>query len=96
MKSQVLFSPEAIQDLARLHRYIQEFGGHDAAQREVARIFVFCNSLSTFPQRGTRRDEIRPGIRTIAVRRRYTIAYDVEGSMVTILRVFGRGQYVAM
>ncbi|MGB5087418.1 MAG: type II toxin-antitoxin system RelE/ParE family toxin [Methylocystis silviterrae] len=48
--------------------------------------------LETFPERGTRRDDLRPGLRTIGFRRRVTIAFAVETDAVTIIGIFYGGQ----
>jgi toxin ParE1/3/4 len=42
--------------------------------------------------RGTLREDVRPGLRTIGFRRRATIAFAVEGDTVTILGIFHGGQ----
>lgn len=51
-----------------------------------------CEGFGTFPKRGTRRDDIRPGLRTIGFRRRATIAFTVGDDTVTILGIFYGGQ----
>jgi toxin ParE1/3/4 len=38
-------------------------------------------------QRGTRRDAIRPGLRTLGYRQRVTVAFRVTDTTVVILRV---------
>jgi toxin ParE1/3/4 len=43
--------------------------------------------LATFPERGRRRDDIVPGLRTIAFERRATIAYRVLKTHVEIVSV---------
>ena len=49
--------------------------------------------LQTFPERGTRRDRIRPGLRTMGFERRATIAFMVGDDEVLIVRVFYGGQH---
>jgi toxin ParE1/3/4 len=51
-----------------------------------------CESLKTFPMRGSRRDDIRPGLRVFGFRRRVSIAFEVTGDVVTILGIFYGGQ----
>jgi plasmid stabilization system protein ParE len=46
-------------------------------QRYLDRIEEACMALATFPKRGTRRDDILPGLRTIGFERRVTIAFRV-------------------
>jgi hypothetical protein len=43
------------------------------ADRFTGAIVDYFEKLETFPQRGTRRDDLRPGPRTIGFRRRVTI-----------------------
>ncbi|MET3592893.1 plasmid stabilization system protein ParE [Mesorhizobium shonense] len=49
-------------------------------------------SFETFPERGTRHDEIAHGLRTVGWRRRATIAFEVAGDTVIILRVLYAGR----
>ena len=49
-------------------------------------------SPATFPERGTRRDDLAPGIRTIGFERRATIAFAVSADTVRIVRVFYGGR----
>ena len=51
-----------------------------------------CEKLEIFPHRGTRRDDLRPGLRTIGIRRRVMIAFAVEADAVTIIGIFYGGQ----
>ncbi len=51
-----------------------------------------CESLKTFPMRGARRDDIRPGLRVFGFRRRVSIAFEIVGEVVTILGIFYGGQ----
>lgn len=53
-----------------------------------------CLSLSTFPQRGTERVEIMPGLRIVGYRRAVSIAFAVEGERVLILGVFYAGRNI--
>jgi toxin ParE1/3/4 len=46
----------------------------------------------TFPERGTRRDDLRSGLRTTTYRRRVTIAYHITDTQVVIGRVLYRGR----
>ena len=58
----------------------------------IARIETACMALATFPERGTKRDDLEPGIRTIGFERRATIAFRVEGDTVRIVRIFYAGR----
>ncbi|AZO50837.1 MAG: type II toxin-antitoxin system RelE/ParE family toxin [Mesorhizobium sp.] len=50
--------------------------------------------LSTFPQRGTERIEIMPGLRIVGYRRAVSIAFAVEGERVLILGIFYGGRNI--
>jgi toxin ParE1/3/4 len=49
-------------------------------------------ALETFPKRGTQRDDIRRGLRTIGFERRATIVFQVTNKEVVIVRIFYGGQ----
>lgn len=92
MKFMLTFSPDAEDSLAELHAYIARFGSPDIADRFTEEAILQCESMCTFPLRGTPRDDIRPGVRITHYRKRVTIAYTVEDGLVTILGVFYAGQ----
>jgi toxin ParE1/3/4 len=58
----------------------------------IDRIETACMALATFPRRGTRRDDIRPGLRTVGFERRAIIAYQVKKSEVVIVRILYGGR----
>src|SRR5262245_40352482 len=91
-KLEVSFRPLAEADLFGLYRYIAEAAGHAVAGAYVDRIETACLALATFPDRGTRRDDIRPGLRTMGVERRATVAFQVTTAEVVIVRIFYGGQ----
>lgn len=88
----VAFRAEAIEHLAQLHDYIADAGAPDSAAEFTEAIISFCESLARFPSRGTARDDIRPGLRTIGYRRRAVIAFTILGDTVVILGVFYGGR----
>jgi toxin ParE1/3/4 len=58
----------------------------------IERIEKWCRELSTFPERGTRRDDLRTGLRVSGFERRVVIAFRVTADAVTILRVLYAGR----
>lgn len=92
MKYRVLFSPEAQADLLELYDYIAGRGGEDRALGYIERIEEWINRLESFPDRGTRRDDIRPGLRVAGFERRISIAFQVGAESVTILRILYAGR----
>lgn len=92
MALKVLFQPKAEADLLALYRYIAETSGLDVAGHYIDRIEVACLSLATFPNRGTKRDDLAPGLRTIAFERRVTIAYRALKTRVQIVTISYAGR----
>ena len=64
----------------------------DIADGYAKRLELFCSGLDLASERGTKRNDIRLGLRIIGFERRVTIAFEVEMDMVTILRLFYGGQ----
>jgi toxin ParE1/3/4 len=91
-KLKVSFRPLAEADLFGLYRYIAEQSGDAVAGDYIGRIEAACMALETFPARGTRRDDIRPGLRTMGFERRATIVFEIRKTEVVIVRIFYGGQ----
>lgn len=88
----IAFAREAKTQLGALYDYIAAAASPEIAQRYTDAIVEKCQSLNSFPKRGSRRDDLQPGVRTLDFRRRVTIAYLVEPGEVTILGIFYAGQ----
>jgi len=80
----VVFTPYAERQLDALYAYIAARGGMKRADL----------SLATFPEHGTKRDDIRPNLRTKGYARRATIAFAVDTTQQTVVihGVFYGGQ----
>ncbi|MDX8493833.1 type II toxin-antitoxin system RelE/ParE family toxin [Mesorhizobium sp. VK22B] len=92
MRYRVRFHAAAQQDIAELLTELAPKAGVDTALKFVGRIVDYCLSFETFPERGARHDEIAHGLRTVGWRRRATIAFEVAGDTVIILRVLYAGR----
>ena len=92
MTHRVVFSPEALQQLSDLLDYIARRASPAIAMAYTDGIVSYCESLSTFPQRGTQRDDVRPGLRITNYKKRAVIAFAVTTEEVFILGVFYGGQ----
>lgn len=92
MTRRVVFSPEARTDIRQLYLFIAERSGDARALAYAGRIEAFCLSLADFPERGTKRDDLRPGLRTTGFERRATIAFTIAADAVTILRILYGGR----
>ena len=75
-----------------LYDYIALRDGNELAIGYIDRIEDCCCNLSFFPDRGIRRDELRPGLRILGFERRAVIAFLVNADRVTILRILYGGR----
>ena len=93
MSYKVVYRPQANQDLDDIFSFIlNQSGSADRALNYVERVLSFCNSFITFPHRGTKRDDLRKGLRLVGFERRATIAFSIEGETITIARIFYAGR----
>ena len=90
----VVFSPEARDDLVELYDFIADEAGADIALGYIERIEAQCRRLQDFPERGTLRGDIRPGLRIIGFERRVVIAFHVEPAIVVINRILYGGRQI--
>ena len=68
----VIFSAPAEADLFAIYDYIAERAGGAIALRFVESIEAYCFGFAHMPERGTKRDDLRLGLRTVwPHRRRY-------------------------
>lgn len=91
MAFSVVFVPEALEQLQQLFRYIAKAASTAVATRYTDAVVSYCESLTTFPERGIRRDDIRPGLR-ITHHQRTIIAFVVKPDRVVVFGIFHGGQ----
>jgi len=94
VRRKVVFSPEARADLFALYDYIAEQSSPMRAMGYIERIESYCLDFDLGGERGTRRDDIRPGLRIVGFERRVTIAFHLDHRTVTIDRIFYAGRDV--
>ncbi|MER8441703.1 type II toxin-antitoxin system RelE/ParE family toxin [Mesorhizobium sp. M1066] len=87
----VVLLPEALADLRWIYDTIEIAAGNVTAIRYIERLEAYCLGLDYVSERGTRRDDLRPGLRIIGFERRVTVTFTVESDQVVILRVFYGG-----
>ena len=93
MKSyQVVFAPEALEQLEALYRYIAKAASPLVALRYTDALVGYCEGLKISPLRGTPRDDIRPGLRITNYKGRTVIAFTVLDETVSVLGIFYGGQ----
>ncbi|HEU0045473.1 type II toxin-antitoxin system RelE/ParE family toxin [Sphingomonas sp.] len=81
----VVLSQEAQDEIESLRRYISEAANPGTANGYIDRVLAHTGKLTNFPHRGSPRDDLRPGTRTISFKRRMTIAYTVDEQDVVVL-----------
>lgn len=91
-RHRVVFAARALAQLNALQSFIGAASSASVASAFVDRLIDRCLTLEAFPLRGTPREDIGPGIRTIPFKRRATIAYTVAGTDVVIVTIAYRGQ----
>ncbi len=52
----------------------------------------FCLGLGSAPQRGRRRDDLRPGVRVVGFKRKVSVYFKVESNTVFILGILYGGR----
>ncbi len=95
MSYTVRFAPAAQDQLDAIEEYIALASGLPAtAAHFVDGIVAYCESFETFPERGTRRDDLLPGLRVTNYRKSTAVAFRVEtgARVITIIGVFYGGQ----
>jgi toxin ParE1/3/4 len=58
----------------------------------IERVERHLQSFDLAAARGSRRDDVRPGLRVVGFERSLTTAFHVDEQQVTILRLFRRGR----
>jgi toxin ParE1/3/4 len=85
-KSSVIWSPEALNDIDHLWDYYAGVAGGAAADRLLREIARVVATLDDFPFAGRSRDEIRAGLRSLAVSTQI-VFYRLNDSHAEIIRV---------
>jgi toxin ParE1/3/4 len=92
IRRRVVLTPEAEFDLVELYDWIADRASSEVALSYVGRIEAYISAFDLASERGLRRDDIRSGLRVIGFEQRVTIAFIVDETTVTILRVFYGGR----
>ena len=92
MSYRVVFSPEAERQLVDLYRYVAQADSPESAAEFTEAVVSHCEGLQEFPHRGTKRDDIRPGLRITHYKKRTIIAFAVLDHTVAILGIYYGGR----
>jgi plasmid stabilization system protein ParE len=90
--ARVVFAETAKADLDDIYAWIVDHAGREVALAYTGRIERFCCQMTPLPQRGTARNDVRPGLRTVGFERRATIAFTVKDKDIIILRILYAGR----
>jgi toxin ParE1/3/4 len=82
----VIWSPEARADLCEIWDYYAKVAGRNRADNIVRGIGDASQLIEEHPFAGRPRDEIRPGLRSIAARP-HVIFYRLRGDVAEIVRI---------
>lgn len=85
MSRRVVFGRRALEDLREIGAWIASHADDTVAERYLNRLRSYCERFDIFPERGTRRDDLRPGVRTVGFERRVTVIFGVFDAEVVIL-----------
>lgn len=91
----VVEKPDAFTDYIATTEHIERWTENRAlANRTVDAIRTFIKSLNVVPHRGTKRDDLRPGLRIVPFGKRTAVAIEIDDDarIVTVLRVFYGGR----
>ena len=89
---QVIFSPESSRHLRELEDYLADRFYPANAERYIRRLTKACLSLGAAPFRGTKRDDLAPGMRFTGFEHRVKIFFKVVGDKVYIVGIFYGGR----
>jgi toxin ParE1/3/4 len=92
IRREVVYAPEAEADLLALYERIAAVASADVALAYMSRLMAWLDGFDVAAERGTRRDDLRPGLRIVGFERRITVAFAVIGDRAVILRLFYGGQ----
>lgn len=88
----VVFTPEAAEQLDALYAYVVAAALPATALSYTNAIVSYCESLNISAHRGSRRDDVRPGLRVTNYKKRAVIAFTVDEDLVSIIGIYYGGQ----
>jgi len=92
MGYRIIVTPEARDQLDAIYDYIAYAATPSIARQFTDGIIDRLAVLTDYPRTGSPRDDIRPGLRTLAYRRRVTVAFMVEEAAVVVIGFYYGGQ----
>jgi toxin ParE1/3/4 len=81
-----IWSPEAVADLGAIWSYYERVASRSTAERIVREIDALVATVEAHPYAGRSRDELRPGIRSLAAKP-HVLFYRVTSDVPEIMRI---------
>ena len=88
----VRWSAKAEEDLFELYLWLAAEAGAEFAFDYTSSIRAHMESFRTFPERGTPRDDLSPGLRSTVYRRRTVLAYRLADGELEVVRLHHAGR----
>jgi toxin ParE1/3/4 len=82
----------AMADLLSIYDYVADAAGPRVVGDYIDRLESACRALAETSERGTRREDLGPGVRTVGFERRATIVFRVADTAVEILTIAHGGR----
>lgn len=98
MPPELRFRPTALADLEAIFRSVLQISASPiVARRYIERIRARCRHIATLPLAGRPREDLAPGLRSVAFERRIVILYRVIKDSIEITNIFhGARDYAAL
>lgn len=87
MTFRVIITDDAQTDLFNIYHWVVAEAGVEIADGYYGRIEARLFALDRYPNRGSPREDLGEGIRSVSFERRITILYRVETNIVRIMRI---------
>jgi toxin ParE1/3/4 len=81
-----IWSPEAIADVDTIWSYYERVAGRNTAEKITREIDALVATIEAYPSAGRSRDELRPGMRSLAAKP-HVLFYRVVNEIPQIVRI---------
>lgn len=92
MTLSVWLARRAEDDLFTFGLWIAKQSDRQTARTYTDRIEAACGKLVDYPDRGSAREDLGPGMRSVVFERRVVIVYSVEAADLVVQRIVPRGR----
>jgi toxin ParE1/3/4 len=87
--ARIIRRAHALADLLDLHDYVTEQSGDVVADAVIRRIEERLTLLAQYPQMGRKRDELRPGLRSLVIDRHIAFYLPMEDGIDLVRVLYG-------